>query len=69
MKRIDERNWWITEAMMRYGGGFVKMLGHLYRLGDPSNQRIIKNAFPDYWGRYSELVEKTKEDVEREGGI
>jgi len=42
----------ITEAMIRYGGGFVSGLGRLYRQADTANQRILREAFPHYFSEY-----------------
>ena len=50
----------ITQAMRDYGGGFVKQLGLLYRLADNSNQDKIKEAFPEYWQKYSELADQLR---------
>ena len=63
-----EENWFITEAMIRYGGGFVKGLGQLYRIADQINQRKLRAAFPEYWIRYSEISEKKqlRETIEAE---
>jgi len=47
----------ITEAMLKYGGGFVADLAALFRRGDSENQAILKAAFPHYWREYAELVE------------
>lgn len=60
------RNWWITEAMIRYGGKFVTGLGRLFRLADPDNSYKLKIAFPEYWDEYEEMVGKAKADVKRE---
>ena len=46
----------ITEAMMRYGGGFVADLGALFRRADAENQAILKAAFPHYWIEYAAFV-------------
>ena len=46
----------ITEAMIRYGGGFVSRLGQLWQWADDSNQQWLKAAFPDYWTEYAELA-------------
>jgi hypothetical protein len=48
---MDE-NYWIPEAMIRTGGGFVSRLGELYRKGDLDDQRKLRNAFPEYWKDY-----------------
>lgn len=48
---MDE-NFYIPEAMIRTGGGFVKHLGHLYRKADVENRQKLQNAFPEYWTEY-----------------
>ena len=48
---MDE-NYYIPEAMIRMGGGFVKALGHLYRKADVENQNKLRTAFPEYWKEY-----------------
>ena len=50
---MDE-NYWIPEAMIRTGGGFVKALGELYRKADSENQRTLRNAFSEYWEEYKQ---------------
>lgn len=50
-------NWEITEAMMRFGGSFVKDLGMLWRRGDLSNRRKLEDAFSEYWESYKRIVE------------
>jgi hypothetical protein len=42
----------VAEAMMEYGGSFVKSLGKALKLADPSNCEKIKIAFPEYWEKY-----------------
>lgn len=46
----------ITEAMIRYGGGFVSGLGRLYRQADASNQAKLVAAFPEYFAEYRDLA-------------
>lgn len=46
----------ILEAMWTYGGGFVKQLAVLYRLGDAINRRKLVEAFPDYFQQYDEMA-------------
>lgn len=50
-----EDPWYTTEAMIRLGGGFVQLLGQLYRHGDPENQARIRATWPEYWKRYAKL--------------
>jgi len=56
---MDE--YYITEAMIQYGGSFVHGLGKLFRLADDDNQQRLRNAFPEYFLRYKELAEMTYE--------
>ena len=53
-------DFYVTEAMIEYGGDFVKRLAMLYRVGDPDNRARIKAAFPEYWEKYR-LMAKMKE--------
>lgn len=48
-----EENWWVSEAMMTYGGSFVRLLGEALRVADPINSARLREAFPDYWAEYS----------------
>lgn len=57
-----DRNWWIAEAMIHYGGSFVSLLGKLHRHGDLSNQRQLRTAFPELFERYSKMIEKAKKE-------
>jgi len=47
-------DWEVTEAMIRYGGGFVSALGELYRKGDEINRRKLVAAFPEYFDQYQD---------------
>ena len=51
----------ITEAMLRYGGGFVADLGALFRRADADNQAILKAAFAHYWREYAEIAKLGRE--------
>lgn len=66
MKEEYEKNWWITEAMIRFGGNFVRELGKLYRRADQTNASRLRSAFPDYWEKYEKLIEKTKKEGKNE---
>lgn len=52
----DETDYDISEAMIRFGGGFVSQLGLLFRQADLANRARLKAAFPDYWRRYAEMA-------------
>jgi hypothetical protein len=46
----------VAEAMLTYGGSFVRALGELCHKADPYNLARLKAAFPEYWVEYTELV-------------
>ena len=46
----------VTEAMMRFGGGFVAGIGSLWRRGDARNRERLKAAFPDFWESYADMT-------------
>lgn len=46
----------VTEAMVRYGGGFVSGLGKLFRQADEDNKARLKAAFPEYFAEYLAVV-------------
>lgn len=43
------------EAMISYGGSFVRALGEAARRADDDNLLKIKTAFPEYWEKYSKM--------------
>jgi hypothetical protein len=51
----------ITEAMLRYGGGFVADLGALFRRADADNQAILKAAFAHVWAEYAAIARLGRE--------
>lgn len=46
----------ITEAMLVYGGSFVRALGAACRAADVVNLARLKLAFPDYWSEYGRIA-------------
>ena len=48
----------IAEAMIKYGGSFVKALGQALLLADIHNVRRIKSAFKEYWEEYKKWAKK-----------
>ena len=53
-----DKNWeryTVATNMVRYGGSFVVALGKALILSDEENERRIKEAFPEYWGKYSKI--------------
>jgi hypothetical protein len=53
----------ITEAMLTYGGAFVRALAAAYRVADIANQRRLKDAFPEYWAEYRDLAERAQKNA------
>lgn len=52
----DDYDHLIIEKMSQLGGGFVKTLAVAYLNADPTNRGLIRNAFREYWQKYSEMV-------------
>jgi len=42
--------------MIQYGGSFVSALGKAARYADVGNLARLRDAFPDYWRNYAEMV-------------
>ena len=63
VKRIpnefDERNFSehivVADAMIKYGGGFVKALGYALQHADAVNRIKIQRTWPEYWQQYKEM--------------
>ena len=47
----------VARMMIRYGGGFVHNLGRALQRADSNNTARIKEAFPEYWETYKDMVE------------
>ena len=54
-------DWWTIEAMMTYGGSFVKLLGKAARNADLQNLARIKHGWPEYWEEYKSIGQRMKE--------
>ena len=52
----------VAEAMMKYGGSFVKALGQALLLADSDNAEKIKIAFKEYQEKFWEIYKKVKEN-------
>jgi hypothetical protein len=48
----------VAAAMETYGGSFVKALAHAWYMGDSNNKRLIKETWPVYWARYTEIAKQ-----------
>jgi len=57
--------YWISQAMLIYGGGFVKSLGDAIRQADDDNYAKLQAAFPEYFEKYGEIAKqlKSKDDA------
>lgn len=55
---MDDRDQWTCDAMLKYGGGFVKILGELAMHADSDNLRKIKATWPKYWSEYEAVGKK-----------
>ncbi len=52
--------YWTTEAMLKYGGSFVKALAELAVRADPTNLAKIKYTWSEYWEDYYEQGQKMR---------
>lgn len=49
------RDYWTIQAMLRFGGSFVKCLGRLAERADTANLAKIKSTWPAYWTQYEKM--------------
>jgi hypothetical protein len=65
-EQIEEgaRNYWTLEAMRKFGGGFVKSLGHAGAQADKVNLERLKRAWPEYWAEYAHMGESLRRKKE-----
>lgn len=59
------RDHWTVEAMLVYGGGFVRCLARTAQAADDENLRRLKAAWPEYWSKYEAMGEQLR--LQREG--
>jgi len=52
----DVPDYQVIEAMIQYGGSFVARLGQAALCADHVNLARLRDAFPDYWRQYAEMV-------------
>ena len=50
------------EAMVKYGGGFIRSLGRTAMLADSENLKKIKSVFGEQWWGYSVLAKADKKN-------
>lgn len=48
------QDYFTIDAMEKWGGSFVKLLGALARHADDENLQKIKDTWPKYWALYEE---------------
>lgn len=52
----DEKSYLVVEAMEKYGGSFIQSLAMAFRHADSINFNKLKNAFPEYWKQYEDMI-------------
>lgn len=57
---MDEKDYFIVEAMEKWGGSFVQALAKLARAADPLNLGKIKVTWSNYWSEYEERGEELR---------
>ena len=54
----------VANAMIRFGGSFVKLLGQALLHADHINTEKIKRTFSDYWIKYLTMAQQDKQRKE-----
>ncbi len=49
-------DYYTINAMIKYEGSFVEALGKACQCADGENLKKLKEAFPEYWTKYTELA-------------
>ena len=49
------------EAMMEYGGSFIRKIGAAALVADTENLAKIKATWPDYWAQYQRMAKQLSE--------
>ena len=62
-----DKDYWTTQAMIMYGGDFVRRLGVLFRFADQNNRQAIKDTWPGYWSDYTKQGLELKASEESNG--
>ncbi len=57
---IEEEKIIVSQAMIRFGGSFMKGIGEALSHADHNNQRKIKLMWPMDWEKYLEFGVKDK---------
>lgn len=53
----------VIHAMKRWGGSFVKALAEAMAWADDDNFEKLKQAFPEYWARYTAVAEQHRDKL------
>jgi len=53
----------VLEAMVVYGGSFVRGLAQLYQRADAVNRATLQQAFAKHWREYREVVALKRRQV------
>lgn len=56
---MSNEDYAVVSAMLKYGGNFIQHLAKAMLAADATNFKKLKDAFPDYWDKYSGLAEKS----------
>jgi hypothetical protein len=51
----EDEKYIVSTAMIKYGGSFVRYLGHALSVADQTNRHKIKETFSDYWNEYLQI--------------
>lgn len=54
---MNEVDFYTQQAMMIYGGSFVKALGNAFGVADSNNRKKLKVAFSQYFEQYEKMGE------------
>ena len=49
---MNDSRYWMVQAMLAYGGQFVKALARCYEAADDENAAKLDAAFPEYVATY-----------------
>ena len=58
-----ENDWYVLEAMRRYGGSFVQALAECFSHADVANYHILRHAFHEYWEIYQKVAAEKLDEL------
>lgn len=62
----DLEKYMVSQAMLLFGGSFVRKLGDALASADAINTAIIKGAFLEYWEKYLDKARQAWPDMAKE---